>query len=243
MSKYNFTFNFKKIPAAKEGNSAGVPAGGLFYQLPDESLLPAEYADQFEAVKLANGGAGYKRKSIVAELNLPDVLQSIAATATATEYRIIEGSIKGLIADFVRATYLEYFLPIGPHDLETIAAASAASGGRGASFSFTPEQFTAAVESFKSYILESTASPEAATRLANAANAKFSRSSFTKYLSPAFDEALVKKVIDRISTWALWLSENDAATAEELSAVYGLWVNNLDKLLKVDTTFDLNSVL
>jgi hypothetical protein len=108
----NYTYNFKAmLPAALEELLQGVD-------------LPAEQVRaEFDVVE-KDGRKLVKRKSVTVALELPAFAAALPALA--------QDVLLQYVASYAKATYIDQFLPVGPHGWELIEAYAAARGTGGA---------------------------------------------------------------------------------------------------------------
>lgn len=197
----NFTYHFKSItPAQLEALLAK-------YEVADQDRIRAE----FEAVKDGKDRDAFKRKSVPVTLTYPTLPEGTPA--------LVQDWTNGYIAQFVKSQYIDDFAEVGPHDLETIAAVIAASGGRSARFDFTEEQLSAAAKSYGDFVAARVGNAAISDKLAKAAEAKFTIAAIKKWVGQ-FDETTVQKLKGHLEAWAGWLVETSEELAEEYGSVY-----------------------
>lgn len=218
MSKFTYTFNFKTA-------SKDLPIAEAIAKLEQDNeftpghLSPSlfEAGNAKELAKATEGSPvvarGAKRKSLTVELEAPDWIDSLPKLAA--DY------IKQAIADFVRATYVDSFLPVGQHDWEFIEQ-EAAKSGRSGGVPRTPIEeaiWSAAAKSFEDFIMASVNNKSAATRLAAIMAGKFSQNAITKQAAE-FNLEILAKLSAKVDQWAVSVVENDPDNAEDFGKVY-----------------------
>jgi hypothetical protein len=240
---HKFTYNFKTLTA--------VMFASLLSERAETEEQKQALMANFEAIAdgssvvegVATPKFKYKRRSVEVELQLPDELNALVGASNPTRAALITNSIVRVLAEFVKAQYIDNFEPVGAHDLDTIAAVQAASGSRsGVAFSFSEETFLAAVASLQAFLASALGNAAAASSVAAAAKLRFARSAITRSIG-LYSEEVLTKVQARVDQWGLWLEENDAENAEEFATVYACWSAALSKQLKADTTVDIASIL
>lgn len=237
-------FNFKKIPVSL--------FAGLFseYAQPSESkeVFYTRVANEFEvldakavinttegSVVHADTGEPWnkddkilKRKSIEMELTEPAMLEVIrSADIPQSEKDLTIDLVQKLVAEYVKLSFVDSFLPVGDYDLQSIIAFRAATGGRGAAID--SELLQAAVKSFTDFMVAALQSPEAGEMLGKIASARFTSSAVNRS-GLAVTEETARKLQARVDQWGAHLNENNPDAADEFVPVYGLWTKALEKL-------------
>lgn len=232
MATFKATFNFRSINAtALETLRQGLDSA---------EALAAAGDDAFEISEDEKKGRLYKRKSIEAELQQPDFVASLPTLAVQ--------AIQDLISRFVKAQYVDAFLPIGQHDWAFIETELAKSGGRVAKFDISEETWALAADSFKAYMLQAlggnASAGQAAARLGEVMKAKFSKNSITKQINE-FNEKIVEKLDARLTAWAAWAAENDTENAAEFADVFSMVHQRLEGFQKslAEAKIDFSQVL
>lgn len=212
--KHSIDFRFKSLTADKFG------------KLLESVDAPEAVAKEFD-VEEKDGVKTYKRKPVSAVLDLPDWVANIPALAQTV--------VADFVGAFVKDTYIENFQPVGSHSWEEVELWAAETGGR-KRLEFSDELLAAVAASFGAYITAATGNKALGERMKETAAAKFSMAAFQKHLNQS-DEAIIRKVIARLTNWAENLAENDGEKAEEYSPVYsylhGRLTKNLSKLDKL----------
>ncbi len=265
----NTQFNFKSVRAALANNKDGLPLGAnpLIHGLENAEVLAAEFdilnsdgkslllnsetgsyhtftADAQGKITITNADkpqvvAAYKRKSLVLDLTVPACLATLEGTTV--EKSLVEAAVMKLVADYCKGQFIDNFEVIGAHDLETIAAAQAATGRSGA-FSFEPSTLEEACESLRTYFIATVKNMELANIVASAAKQRFSRSAVARGFG-AQDEAFFQRLQARLDAWAGWVAENAAESSDSFAPVYQCWSAGIDKVLNANSKVDFSALI
>lgn len=217
MSIVKHTYNFRTISAPK------------LQSLPDEidgSLDvkdAATVAEHFETVEADDNGNGvkFKRKPVTVELELPEFVNQLPD-------ELSKNLIRNYIADFVKSSYVDNFIEVGPHDWETIVKESQASRG-GSTISIGEAVLNLTAEHFGKWVAADTGSEELGKRVTALVSGKVSQASITKQLNQCNVEVL-DKLAKRADGWAEYVAESGDENAEELAQGYDFIMSRLDKL-------------
>jgi hypothetical protein len=259
----NMQFNFKSVRAALANNKDGLPLGAnpLIHGLENSEVLAAEFdilnsdgkllaqAEDGQYFTVDAAGkfnsdkpqvvAAYKRKSLVLDLTVPACLATLEGTTI--EKSLVEAAVMKLVADYCKGQFIDNFEAIGAHDLETIAAAQAATGRSGA-FSFEPSTLEEACESLRTYFIATVKNMELANIVASAAKQRFSRSAVARGFG-AQDEAFFQRLQARLDAWAGWVAENAAENSDSFAPVYQCWSAGIDKVLNANSKVDFSALI
>lgn len=227
-------FNFRSItPAAREELIGNLDTEAQKEAAKDASLWETVTEEgKPESTKV-------KRKSVSLVLDLPMVILNLPAAARSF--------IEDGVSRFVKAQYVEQFLPLGRYDLEYIAEEMAKSG-RAARYDISDEQWAVGVDSFKRFVAltfaEHPAAKQIVERLGDIVKGKFSRNAITKNLGQ-FNEEMVSKFSSRLDSWANWLVETETEDGDALAELYGFGADKLKSYLKAldEAKVDFSSVL
>lgn len=218
MAQFKVVYNYRTVDAA------GLEKLRADLDTPEQQAAAQDVA--FEITE-ENGVRKYKRRSFDAMLDAPAFLEGLPALAIA--------AVQDLISKFVRATYVDRFLPVGQHDWEYIEKELATTGGRQPKFDISEETWALASDSFKRYMLEALgATPsasQASARLAEVMKAKFSKNAITKHINE-FNESIIGKLQSRVVAWATWAAENETDNAADFADVFSMVNARLDGFTK-----------
>lgn len=197
--------------------------------------------EAFEISHDEKRGKLFKRKAVEATLEQPALLHGLP--------KLVVEAVQELISKFVKARYIDKFLPIGQHDFAFIEAELAKTGGRVARYDISDETWALAGESFRVFMLaklgDHQVAAQAATRLGEVMKAKFSKNVITKQLS-AFDVRLVEKLKANVISWAEWAAVNDTENgADSFADVFSMVTDRLDGFVTTlnEAKIDFSDVL
>lgn len=250
MTKFETSYNFKSI--SQEDYETLHEKYSRQGESKDEFYARVKNEFEFPGITVVNKDTGEtkvsdvkkfaKRKSVKVELQSLDSLSILAnAGVPAEEIEFYAAGVNKVIADYVKAQFIEAFEPVGDHSLKTILEYQAQTGNRGG-FSVDEDTYKAAVASFKDIMAVAMGNPKAAEMLATIAKARFTPSAVSR-AGLTISEEVAAKLELRVDQWGSHLNENAPNLADEYAAVHGLWISNIKKLTKQSAALNLEDVL
>lgn len=211
--KQKYTFTFRKI---KQSAIAEV--------LEQVDVSEAEVRAQFDSL---DDGAALRRKPVEVELDVPEFAQALPELARDV--------LLGYIAQYVKAQYIDNFLPVGPHDWEAIEAYAAerSVGGRRAQFDIADEVLKLAAKSIGLFVATGTGKKVVGEKFAKAVEQKFSRSAIQRNIGDVTGD-LMDKLTGWLERWIEHVAEADPDNAEDFADVFSMLSAKVDGHRKHD---------
>jgi hypothetical protein len=225
--KFRWPFNFKTKKEAEFTE--------LLSQYPEaeQATIAAQFDEVYKNHKTEKNPdgsplkvlAGYKRKSVTFDLDLPAHVQAPDFDSLTADL------VKSLVADFVKAEYIDNFAPVGQHDWAHIREKMAEVTRRGGSLKLDipDEVWTAAAASFGEYITTSTGKAVVGDRMKAAFKGKFAITALSRHLNDTSSE-IIAKIKQRLEDWAMWVAENDSDNTEDYAKLYEYLADKLEAL-------------
>ena len=214
MNTFKRTFNFRSIGFDKLAALPSEIEGTL--DVSSEDAIK----ENFEPAMKDDKQVGWKRKAVTVELQQPEWVNDLNPLA--------QSLIQNYIADFVKASYVDQFLPLGEHDWALIEKEAASSRGAG-NLNISETVLELAANNFGAWVAADTNSEVLGKRVTDLVSGKVTQASITKHLAQCTLE-VVEKLEIRATAWAEYIAESGDDHAEELSEGYEFIMAKLDKL-------------
>ena len=214
-----YTFNFRPVTPAKLDKLKAEVDGSIDVDK-DFEVYERESDDPNSKV------LKYKRKPVVVNLEVPDFIASM-------KDNLLKQIAIGYIADYVKANFVEQFLPVGNHSWETIKADAAS--GRGGKVAISDAVLKLTAQHFGNYVGQATGNEEMGKRIAALVEGKCTKSAISKYLG-TFSPELVEKLQTRLDQWGEYVADSGDDNADELAEGYAFVQDKLAKLYRASTT-------
>lgn len=210
-------FTFKKI--AKEKLELLLVNGF------DDDLQRAAARAKFEI--LEGDELGFvKRKPELVKFELPSFCAGMDEMA--------QDILASYVAQYIKANFIDDFLPVGAHDWETIKVAAAATGGRAVKFDISDEIMASACASIGAFVGNGTNNSEVGKKFQAACEGKLSRTAIQRNIG-AFTADLIGKIEVWLTKWAENVAMHEEDSAEDFGAVFEMLSSKLEKHMKAET--------
>jgi hypothetical protein len=174
----------------------------------------ADVRARFDTIE-KDGKTVLRRKPVTAELELPEFAANLPALA--------QDVLLGYVASYVKAQFLDSFLPVGSHSWAEIEqyAATRGAGGRRAEFDVTKEQLEEAATSIGRYMAAKLNNKAAGDKFKAAVQGRYAKSAIHRNIGK-FDETIIDKLLSHLEGWLEFVAVNEADSADEFATVYAM---------------------
>lgn len=196
----NYRFDFRSITAkALDEVLASVDT--------DEATVRAAF-DTIDK----DGKPMLKRKSVTVPLTLPDFCLGLDTLA--------QDVILGAVASFVKAQYLDAFVPVGDHSWKAITEymANRGTGGRRAEFDVSKEDLEVAADSLASFMAKRLNNKQAGEKFRQAVMGRFAKSAIHRNIGE-FSETVIDKMAAHMAAWLEFVATTDDGSVESTQQV------------------------
>lgn len=192
----------------------------------DYSAADIDIDRDFDVVESDDSGkvTKYKRKPVEQQLQVPEFLQ------VENVDPLMKSIVMDYVSSFVKAEFIDNFIPVGEHNWETIKSSAATSRGA-AKLTIDDDILKLTATHFGKWILQATGSEVLGDRLKAVVDSKASQAAVMRNLGKC-DVETVDKIQVRLDAWAESVAESSDSNVDELSEGYDFVTAKLEKLKK-----------